>query len=142
MNRTLAEIRAFFQADRFATERAEVTIDRADPPETPGGALVVCSMPVTPAHRNAGGGVMGGALFTLADLCFAVLNNAWSETPNTVSVSSTIRFVGPCRGARLVGTVRNDRAGRSLAFGTCRIEDDLGNLVALVDMTCYRVPCR
>ena len=142
MHRSLDEIRAFFARDRFGTERAEITVEEAVPPDAPGGGRAVCSMPASPAHRNAGGGVMGGALFTLADLCFAVLNNAWCETPEVVSVSSTIRFVGPCRGSRLVGTARNDRAGRSLLFGTCRIEDDKGNLVALVDMTCYRLPAK
>ena len=58
------EARAYFANDRFAAESG-VTLDGLGPE----GA--VCSMAVTPRHRNANGGVMGGAIFTLIDLAFA-----------------------------------------------------------------------
>lgn len=50
----------------------------------------VCEMVLDDKHRNAQGGVMGGAIFTLADFCLAVACNV-DEQP-AVSVSNTIEF--------------------------------------------------
>lgn len=62
----LAAARARFAGDRYATEVTGCEIAAV----TPGYAR--CRMAITPAHRNALGIVMGGAIFTLADFTFAV----------------------------------------------------------------------
>ena len=61
---TMEEARAYFSEDRFATENG-ITLDELD------GEHAVTSMTLSPRHRNAFGGVMGGAIFTLADFAFA-----------------------------------------------------------------------
>lgn len=139
MDRTIDEIRELFAADRFATERAGIKIDEARKPEGGRGGLARCTMEIAPGHSNAGGTVMGGAIFTLADFCFAVLSNAWEPVPCTATISASIRYVGTCRGKRLVGSAEMDRAGRTLLQAHCRIEDDLGNLVALCEATFIRM---
>ena len=64
----ISQARAYFEGDRFALENG-VTIDALSP------AGAVCSFAITDRHRNAEGGVMGGAIFTLVDLAFAVAAN-------------------------------------------------------------------
>lgn len=127
----LEDARAFFSADRFATERCGIVVDEA----APGHA--VCSFPIEAHHRNALGNVMGGAVFTLADFALAVASN-FAQQP-AVSVSSSIEFIGAAKGSRLTADCEADKSGRRLGFYTTRVEDDRGTLVALVQATVMRV---
>lgn len=83
-NPTLQQIQAYFANDKFATQAAGCTIVEGS------RGHAVCEMALDDKHRNAQGGVMGGAIFTLADFCLAVACNI-DEQP-TVSVSNTIEF--------------------------------------------------
>ena len=139
MKRTIEESREFFAQDRFATKRAGIEINDAIQGADGHGVMARCSMAITPDHLNVGGTVMGGAIFTLADFCFAVLTNAWDEVSSTVTVSASIRFVGVAKGTRLTGTAETDKSGRTLIHAHCRVEDELGNLVALCDATFMRI---
>ena len=125
--RDLAWARETFDNDRFATEAAGVVIEEA------ADQVCRCSMKITPVHRNAAGGVMGGAMFTLADLTFAVAANFGGRM--TVSISSNISFIGPCKGEVLYSTAKCVKAGRSTCFYEVDIVDDLGNKVAVVTFT-------
>jgi len=66
--KTIDEARAYFSCDRFATENG-MTLDELD------AHHAVTSLTLGARHRNAYGGVMGGAIFTLADFAFAALTN-------------------------------------------------------------------
>ncbi len=101
-------------------------IDSAEPD------MSVVSLELSDIHRNASGGIMGGVAFTLADFAFSVASN--QEDHLVVSVSSTIEYVGMVKGTRLIARARPDRIGKSLCFYTIEVEDDLGNLVAVVTM--------
>ena len=68
ITRNIEEAREFFKGDRFATENGMV-IEELD------GEHAVTSVVLTDRHKNALGGVMGGAIFTLADFAFAALTN-------------------------------------------------------------------
>ncbi|MBO4747627.1 MAG: PaaI family thioesterase [Clostridiales bacterium] len=125
--RDLEWARKTFADDRFATEAAGVIIEEA------GDKICRCSMRITPVHRNAAGGVMGGAIFTLADLTFAVAANFGGRM--TVSISSNISFVGPAKGEVLMSTARCIKSGRSACFYEVEVVDDLGNKVAIVTFT-------
>ncbi len=124
-------VRAFFDGDHFATRQCEATIDEA----APGHA--VCSFSIKRHHRNAMGNVMGGAIFTLADLACAVASNVGQ--PPSVTVTSNVEFISGAKGERLVATCSADRSGRRLGFYSTRVEDELGTLVAIVTATCMRV---
>ena len=63
---TIEDARGYFSCDRFATENG-MTLDELD--ET----HAVTSLTIDARHKNAYGGVMGGAIFTLADFAFAAL---------------------------------------------------------------------
>lgn len=127
---SLEEVRAFFSDDRFATEACRATIAEARK------GHAVCEFAIEQIHRNAMGGVMGGAIFTLADFALAIASNIGEEP--TVSVSNSIEFVSAPKGSKLVATCDADKSGRSLGFYTVRVEDDLGRLVAIMTATCYR----
>ena len=125
--RDLKWARETFANDRFATEAAGVIIEEA------GDKVCRCSMKITPIHKNAAGGVMGGAIFTLADLTFAVAANFGGRM--TVSISSNISFIGVCRGETLLSTAKCIKSGRSTCFYEIEVNDDLGNKVAIVTIT-------
>ncbi|WP_165055615.1 MULTISPECIES: PaaI family thioesterase [unclassified Adlercreutzia] len=130
-NATLEELAAFFSGDKFATEAAGCRIVEAR------RGHAVCEMElVQGVHYNAMGGVMGGAIFTLADFALAVACNV-GEAP-TVSVSNTIEFLSGAKGTKLIATCDADKSGRRLGFYTVEVADDTGRKVAKMCATCAR----
>lgn len=128
--KTLEEVRKIFEGDRFATENGAVI-------EEIGEHSAVCSMVLTPAHRNAMGAVMGGAYFTLADFAFAVAAN-W-EKMGCVSLHSDISFLGSAKGERLIAKAVCIKNGKRTACYRIDVTDELGNLAATVTTTGYYV---
>lgn len=128
--KTLEEVRKIFKGDRFATENGAVI-------EEIGEHSAVCSMVLTPAHRNAMGAVMGGAYFTLADFAFAVAAN-W-EKMGCVSLHSDISFLGSAKGERLIAKAVCIKNGKRTACYRIDVTDELGNLAATVTTTGYHV---
>lgn len=122
--------REVFAHDRYATEVTGAVIEEADER----GA--VCSLCLTPQHRNAMGGVMGGVLFTLADLAFAVAANSGcvaEERPIAwMSTNSTIHYLAQPHGDRLTAHARCVKQGRSQCLYTIDIVDNEGRMVAVV----------
>ena len=129
-NPTLEEVQAYFANDKFATQAAGCTITEAQQ------GHAVCEMPLQNVHRNAQGGVMGGAIFTLADFCLAVACNV-GEQP-TVSVSNTIEFLSGAKGSKLIAECNADKSGRKLGFYTVDVTDDTGRKIARMTATCFR----
>jgi acyl-CoA thioesterase len=127
MDIDLEKIRAFFTADRYAAN-AGIVIDAVTKD------AVECSMPITPEHLNAGGGVQGGAIFTLADLAFAVHSNlpllCGAKVGITVGQSNSISYLAAPRGKRLLARSTCLSRGRSICVFRVEIFDDLGNFVA------------
>lgn len=124
--KTIEEIREIFKNDRFATENGAV-IDEV------GDGYSVCSLEISPRHQNAAGGVMGGVPFMLADFAFAVATN--HEVMRTVSLSSTISFLGVAKGNRLIAKAECVKFGRATCYYTVHITDEIGTRVAEVVFT-------
>ncbi|MDO4291399.1 MAG: PaaI family thioesterase [Eggerthellaceae bacterium] len=130
-NPTLEELSAFFAGDKFATEAAGCRIVEGS------CGHAVCEMElVQGVHYNAMGGVMGGAIFTLADFALAVACNV-GEAP-TVSISNTIEFLSAAKGSKLIATCDVDKSGRRVGFYTVEVVDDTGRKVAKMCATCSR----
>ena len=127
--RTLEEVRAIFEGDRFATENGAVI-------EEIGERSAICSLKITDSHRNAMGAVMGGTYFMLADFAFAVAAN-W-EQMGTVSLQSDISFLGVAKGEKLIARAECIKDGRGTAFYRVEVTDELGNLAAVVNTTGYK----
>jgi acyl-CoA thioesterase len=127
MDIDIERIRGFFSADKYAAA-AGIHIDavRED--------RVQCSMEITDMHRNAGGGVQGGAIFTLADLAFAVHSNLemvlGADRGITVGQSCSISFLKSVRGKRLAAESVCLSRGRNMSVYRISVRDDLGNAVA------------
>ncbi|MDR2135354.1 MAG: PaaI family thioesterase [Treponema sp.] len=127
MDIDLDKFRTFFSADRWAAAAGAV-IDsvRED--------LVECSMEITDTHRNAGGGVQGGAIFTLADLAFAVHSNldmvCGADVGITVGQSCSISYLKSTRGKRLTARSVCLSRGKNMAVYRISVSDDLGVPIA------------
>ena len=122
----LDEAREMFSKDLYATKLTGCVIDewRED--------YAKCSMIVTPDHRNAYGGIMGGAIYTLADFAFAVASN-FDKDVATVSVVGQASFMSASKGSVLFAEATLLKDGRTNAFYEVRVTDDLGKLVAVVN---------
>lgn len=124
--RTLEETREFFSNDRFATDNGMVI-------ESVGEKSAVCSLTVASGHMNAVGNVMGGVYYTLADFTFAVATN--HEEMGTVSLSSSIEYLAPARGKKIICTAECLKDGKTTCNYEMRLEDEAGKLLAIVHTT-------
>ena len=127
MNIDLERIREHFKKDRFATGNG-IVIDSVTED------CVVCSMELNAEHMNSAGGVQGGAIFTLADLAFAVhCNLAWvggEDVGVTLGQSCSISFLKGTKGSRLIAKSTCVSKGRSMSVYRICVEDDLGVPIA------------
>jgi acyl-CoA thioesterase len=123
MNIDLEKVRDYFKNDRFATGNGIVSDSAAQ-------GCVVCGMELSAEHKNAAGGVQGGAIFTLADFAFAVHCNlamvCGENVKLTVGQSCSISFLKSTKGRRLSAISTCISKGRSISVYRIRIEDDLG----------------
>ena len=127
---SLAEAQTFFEGDRFAT-LAGMKLDELS--ET----HAVCSMAVTPDHCNALGGVMGGAIFTLADLASAVLANHLHRP--TVAQQVSTSYLNSPRGSRLIAEAACLKNGRTSIVLSVDVRDDTGRDVARLIFTSFKL---
>ena len=127
---TLEEARAYFEKDRFATENG-VVLEELSPKSA------VCSMEITARHRNAEGGVMGGAIFTLADLTYAAA--ASTVHMPTVAQQVSINFLSGSRGNRLTARAACRKDGRASCIYNVDITDDLGRDIAQAVVTGFKI---
>lgn len=127
----LEKVRQTFANDRFATEATGILIaDVAD-------NYAKCELTIESRHCNALGAVMGGAIFTLADFCFAVAANA--NELSTVSVASNINYLNSAKGKKLIAEAKCLKSGKRTCFFRINVADELGNAVAEVTTTGCRI---
>jgi len=119
--KTIDDARAYFYNDKFATDNG-ITLDELD------DAHAVSSLTVSERHRNAYGGVMGGAIFTLADFAFAALTNDLER--KTVAQQVSINYLSAPKGEKLTATATYKKDGRSSCVVNVDVTDDLGREVA------------
>ena len=115
------EARKFFSNDRFATVNG-MTLEERD------GEHAVTSLVLSDRHLNAHGGVMGGAIFTLADFAFAALTN--DPGRRTVAQQVSISCLAAPKGGKLVATARWRKDGRNSCVVNVDVADDTGRDVA------------
>ena len=128
---SLEEAREYFKGDTFAMENG-VTLDALHEDEA------VCSMQIDKArHCNAAGGVMGGAIFTLADFAFAVASNNLHHV--TVALQVSINYLNAVKGDRLTARTRCIKDGRTTSVFNVDVTDDSGRLVAQFVGTGYKL---
>lgn len=119
--KTIDEAREYFREDRFATENG-ITLDELDSDHS------ICSIVLSQRHRNAVGGVMGGAIFTLADFAFATLTNDRENI--TVGQQVSINYLSATKGDKLIAEATYRKNGRSSCVVNVDITDDSGRDIA------------
>lgn len=122
-------IKEFFKKDRFA-EYIGIELVEAGP----GTALA--KLKIEDRHLNGVGIVHGGAVFSLADLAFAVASN--SHGTISLAINADISFLKAISAGVL--TARAWEVSRNTKLATYRIDvtDDDGNLIAAFQGTVYR----
>ena len=131
---SLEQVQRLLSNDRFATEASGCRVVEAGP------GHAVCELDVCERHLNEKGGVMGGAIFTLADFACAVASNIGEEP--TVSVAFSIQYLSAVKGKRLIATADAQKNGKTLGFYDCMVRDDLGRDIAHVTGTCMHTAPR
>ena len=111
----------FFKEDLFAADNG-MRIDSLD------DETCVCSMELEPRHRNAAGTVMGGVIFTLADLTFAASANNLHSLTVTQQVS--INYLNASKGSMLTAKSHILKNGRTSSVIQVDVTDDNGTLIA------------
>ena len=127
---SLEEAQAFFEGDRFAKENGMVLTELSDD-----GA--VCEMDITSRHRNAYGGLMGGAIFTLADFAFAAASNH-RHSP-TVALQVSVNFLSAAKGTHLTARAHCRKDGKTTCVYAVDITDETGRDVAQFIGTGYKL---
>ena len=118
---TIEEARAYFACDRFATGNG-MTLDELDEKHS------VTSVTLDARHKNAFGGIMGGAIFTLADFAFASLTNDRERI--TVAQQVSINYLSQPKGERLIATARYLKDGRASCVVNVDVSDETGRAIA------------
>lgn len=119
-----------FRNDLYATKLSGIKIMQVEP------EYAKCEMEITPDHLNAGGVVMGGAIYTLADFTFAVAANAGS--PVTVTLGSSIDFVSPSKAERLYAEAKCIKNGKSVCFYSVTVFEQSGRIIAFATSKGFR----
>ena len=127
---SLQDAREFFIRDRFASENG-MTLEAL----TENGA--VCAMILTGRHRNAEGGVMGGAILALADFTFAVASNN-AHRPS-VAQQVSLNFLNASKGKKLISTAFCVKSGRTSCVYRVEVKDDLGKDIAQAMFTGFKL---
>ena len=127
---SIEEAREYFKNDLFAMN-AGITLDEL----WEGGC--VCSMPIGDMHKNAAGGVMGGAIFTLADFSFAAASNNMHRT--TVAQQVSVNFLSGTKGSRLFARAQCKKDGKTTCVYNIDVTDDLGKDIAQFIGTGYKL---
>lgn len=115
------EAREYFKGDRFATENGMQVDELTE-------EYSVCSVTLTDRHKNANGGIMGGVIFSLADLAFAALTNQ-IHLPS-VAQQVSINYLSAPKGDRLVATAHIVKNGRTSTVINVHVVDNTGRSVA------------
>ena len=123
------QIHSFFRNDRFA---AHVGIELLE--VSPGKARA--RLEIDDRHLNAVGVAHGAAIFSLADLVFAVASNSHGTVALGVNVS--VSFMKAARRGILTAEAEEVSINPKLATYLIRVLDEEENLIALFQGTVYR----
>jgi len=93
------------------------------------------SLQIEDRHLNSVGIVQGGAVFTLADLAFAMACNSGGKV--AVAVNTSLAFLRATRSGTLHAEATEVARSRRISTCTVRVTDSSGELVALFQGTAY-----
>ncbi len=124
------EAKEYFKAERFATAAGMQLDELTD-------RYAVCSVTLEDTHKNALGGVMGGAIFTLADFAFAVLVNNIHRP--TVAQQVSINFLSAPKGKSMIAKAVCKRDGKNTSVVNVDVYDETGREIAQFTGTGFKL---
>ncbi len=125
----MESVRKLFTNDRFGAHNGIDLLEVSD-----GRAKL--SMEIRDYHKNAYDTVHGGAIFTLADLAFAVAANSHGRV--AVAINAHISFMKAATGGTLFAEAEVVSANPKIGAYTVRVTDDGGDLIAIFQGMAYR----
>ena len=124
------KIKQFFKKDRFAAHN-DITLLEVR------SGYAKAELIISDKHLNGVDITHGGAIFTLADLAFAVASNSHGSV--AVGVSATISYLKATnRGIILTAEAREVALNSKLATYSVEVRDNSRDLVAIFQGTVYR----
>lgn len=121
-------LRRYFDKDRFAALCGVEIVEAG-----PGTALV--RMKLEDRHLNGLDMAHGGALFTLADMAFAVASN--SHGVPAVAVSATITYARAARSGVVYARAREVSRSRRLATYAVEVRNESDEILCIFQGTVY-----
>lgn len=129
---TLEGIRTHIEAHDRLIELFSMTVESV----TEGRAVV--SMTVGEPHLNAAGLCHGGAVFSLADVAFALACN--SHGTQALALEVAVNYIRPSRpGDRLTAVASEEFVGRKTGLYTIRVINQDQKEVAFLKATAFRI---
>ncbi len=127
----LSWAREFFKEDTYAMETTGVVIEEAYT------NYAKCSLKLARKHKNANDRVMGGAVYTLIDVTFAVAANS-VQIP-TVTLNASVEYLSstPCEGI-LTAEAKCIKSGRNICRFDIEVYHESGKHIATARMSGYR----
>ena len=127
---SVQEAEEYFKNDKFAYSNGMSLVDL-------GEDFSVCRMDLDDRHLNANGGIMGGVIFTLADLAFAALSNNIHKP--TVAQQVSINYLAAPKGKTLMAKADIIKSGRSSTIIQVTVSDESGQKVAIFTGTGFKL---
>jgi len=124
----LEAVRRHFENDHFAISSGIRPVELRR-----GHATAV--LPIEDRHLNSVGIVQGGAIFTLADLAFAMASNSHGRV--AVAINTNLSFLKATQSGTLYAEASEVSRTRRISTCSVRVTDDAGALVALFHGTAY-----
>ena len=127
---SVQEAEEYFKNDKFAYSNGMSLVDL-------GEDFSVCRMDLDERHLNANGGILGGAIFSLADLAFAALSNNIHKP--TVAQQVSINYLAAPKGKTLMAKADIIKSGRSSTIIQVTVTDESGRKVAIFTGTGFKL---
>ena len=125
----MERIRKFFKKDRFAAHN-DITLLEVHP------GYAKAELIISDKHLNGVNITHGGAIFTLADLAFAVASNSHGTV--AVGVNATISYLKATNRGTLTAEAIEVSINPKLATYQVEVRDKNDELVAIFQGTVYR----
>jgi len=125
----MEKIKEFFKNDRFA---GYIGIELVEA----GPGTAVARLKIEERHLNGVGIVHGGAVFSLADLAFAVASNSHGTV--ALAINADIAFLKAASEGVLTARAREVSRNRKLATYRIDVTDSDDEMIAVFQGTVYR----
>ncbi|MDR1861385.1 MAG: PaaI family thioesterase [Bacteroidales bacterium] len=125
----IEKLKDFFKNDLFAADSGIKIVEA-------GEGYCKTELEITPRHLNAAGVVQGGALFTLADLAFAVASNSRGQL--ALGVNTNMTFLKSRSKGKVYATATEAAKPGRLGAYDVRITDEQDDTIAVFSGMVYR----